>query len=58
VNDSSTSTLMKAFYENLNRGLSKSAALRQAKLTVLRGKEAVWHHPYYWAASVPVGEGR
>jgi CHAT domain-containing protein len=58
VNDSSTSALMKAFYENLNRGLSKSAALRQAKLTLLRGKEAAWRHPYYWAAFVLVGEGK
>ena len=58
VNDSSTAALMKAFYENLNRGLSKSAALRQAKLVLLRGKEAAWHHPYYWAAFVLVGEGR
>jgi CHAT domain-containing protein len=58
VNDASTSTLMKAFYLNLNRGLSKSAALRQAKLTLLRSKESVWHHPYYWAAFVLVGEGR
>jgi CHAT domain-containing protein/Tfp pilus assembly protein PilF len=58
VNDSSTSALMKALYGNLNRGLSKSAALRQAKLTLLRGKEATWHHPYYWAAFVLVGEGK
>jgi CHAT domain-containing protein len=58
VNDSSTSALMEAFYENLNRGLSESAALRQAKLTLLRGKEAAWHHPYYWAAFVLVGEGK
>jgi len=58
VNDSSTSALMKVFYENLNRGLSKSAALRQAKLTLLRGKEAAWRHPYYWAGFVLVGEGK
>ena len=58
VNDSSTSALMKAFYENLNRGLSESAALRQAKLSLLRGKETAWRHPYYWAAFVLVGEGR
>ncbi len=58
VNDSSTSTLMKAFYENLNRGLSKSAAMREAKLALLRGKETVWRHPYYWAAFVLVGEGK
>ena len=31
VNDSATSALMKAFYENLNRGLSKSEALREAE---------------------------
>ncbi len=58
VNDSSTSALMKAFYGNLNRGLSKSAALRQAKLTLLHRREAVWRHPYYWAAFVLVGEGK
>jgi len=58
VNDSSTSALMKDFYEDLNRGMSKSAALRQAKLTLLHGKEAAWHHPYYWAAFVLVGEGK
>jgi CHAT domain-containing protein/Tfp pilus assembly protein PilF len=58
VNDFSTSALMKAFYENLNRGLSKSEALRQAKLTLLRGKDNAWHHPYYWGAFVLVGEGR
>jgi CHAT domain-containing protein/tetratricopeptide (TPR) repeat protein len=57
VNDSSTSALMKAFYQNLNRGLPKSAALRQAKLRLLRGQEAAWHHPYYWASFVLVGEG-
>ena len=58
VNDSSTSALMKAFYVNLNRGLSKGAALRQAKLTLLRGKDATWSHPYYWAAFILVGEGK
>ena len=58
VNDSSTSALMKDFYENLNRGMSKSAALRQAKLTLLHDKKAAWHHPYYWAAFVLVGEGK
>ncbi len=58
VNDSATATLMKAFYEKLNRGLPKSAALREAKLTLLRGKEPAWHHPYFWAAFVLVGEGQ
>jgi CHAT domain-containing protein len=57
VNDSATSTLMKAFYENLNRGLPKREALRQAKLSLLHSHNATWHHPYYWGAFVIVGQG-
>jgi CHAT domain-containing protein len=58
VNDSATATLMKVYYQNLNRGLANSAALRQAKLALLRGKDAAWRHPYFWAAFVLVGEGQ
>lgn len=58
VNDSATATLMKSFYENLNRGLSKSAALRQAKLGLLRGENNVLRLPYFWAPFVLVGEGK
>jgi CHAT domain-containing protein len=57
VNDAATSGLMKGFYENLNRGLPKSEALRQAKISLLHGRNATWHHPYFWAAFVIVGEG-
>ena len=58
VNDSATATLMKSFYGNMNRGLSKAAALRQAKLSLLRGENELWRHPYFWAAFVLVGEGK
>ena len=58
VNDSATASLMKAYYKNLNRGLPKSAALRQAKLALLRGSNVSWRHPYFWAPFVLVGEGR
>jgi CHAT domain-containing protein/Tfp pilus assembly protein PilF len=58
VNDSVTSVLMKAFYENLNHGLPKSEALRQAKLTLAHSRNATWQHPYFWAAFVLVGEGK
>lgn len=58
VNDSATATLMKSFYGNLNRGLPKSAALRQAKLSLLRGKNATWSQPYFWAPFILVGEGK
>ena len=58
VNDSATATLMKSFYGNLNRGLSKSAALRQAKLSMIHGQSDLWRHPYFWAPFVLVGEGK
>jgi len=57
VNDSATATLMKSFYGNLNQGLSKSAALRQAKLALLHGKNVTWSQPYFWAPFILVGEG-
>lgn len=58
VNDSATAALMKAYYENLKRGVPESAALRQAKLTLLHGKNRTWSQPYFWAAFVLVGEGK
>ena len=58
VNDIATATLMKAFYKNLKQGLSKDEALRQAKLTLIRGQQQAWQHPYYWAAFVLVGDPR
>lgn len=57
VNDSATATLMTSFYRNLNRGLAKSEAMRQAKLGLIRSR-SVWRHPYFWAAFVIEGEGR
>ncbi len=58
VNDSATATLMGSFYRNLNRGLPKGEAMRRAKLAMLRGSQASWQHPYFWAAFVVEGEGR
>jgi CHAT domain-containing protein len=58
VNDSATATLMASFYGYLNRGMAKSEALRQAKLSLLHGPELLWHHPYFWASFVIEGEGR
>lgn len=58
VNDSATSDLMKAFYGNLNRGLPKGEALRAAKLALLHSRNASWHHPYFWAPFILVGEGK
>jgi CHAT domain-containing protein len=57
VNDSATATLIGNFYRNLDRGLPKGEAMRRAKLAMLRGSQASWRHPYFWAAFVVEGEG-
>ncbi len=54
VNDMATSRLMKDFYRQLTSGKSNAAALREAKLQMLKGKYTV--HPYYWATFVMVGK--
>ena len=52
VNDRSTSQLMKKFYQCMNEGLTKPAALRQAILEVKRD----YPHPYYWAPFILMGK--
>jgi CHAT domain-containing protein len=56
VNDYATAELMKNFYRNLNRGLSKDEALQTAKLAMVKGRHSEWSHPYFWAPFVLVGE--
>ena len=56
VNDESTANLIGEFYRQLtqqNRSLSKSEALRQAQLILL--KNTLYDHPYFWASFVLVG---
>jgi CHAT domain-containing protein len=48
VSDASTVRLMDKFYDELEKGASPDAALRAAKLSLLRGKE--YHNPFYWAS--------
>ncbi|HMX40003.1 MAG TPA: CHAT domain-containing protein, partial [Saprospiraceae bacterium] len=57
VNESSTADLFSAFYEHLDRGLSRSEALRQAKLRYLEGSEMEARKlPFYWAALTLSGD--
>lgn len=51
VNDSSTATFMKIFYNRLLHGSDRASALRDA-MQVLREHHP---HPYYWAPFVLVG---
>jgi len=45
--DASTEQLMDKFYEELGKGAHPDAALRAAKLSLLRGSG--FHNPFYWA---------
>jgi CHAT domain-containing protein/Tfp pilus assembly protein PilF len=47
VSDASTVQLMDKFYGELSKGASPDAALRDAKLSLLRGRD--FHNPFYWA---------
>jgi tetratricopeptide (TPR) repeat protein len=45
--DASTERLMDKFYDELDKGAGPDAALRAAKLSLLRGSG--FHNPFYWA---------
>jgi len=47
VTDASTEQLMDRFYDELEKGATPDAALRAAKLSLLRGSQ--FHNPFYWA---------
>lgn len=47
-----TEQLMVGFYKYLRAGSNPSAAIRKAKLEMMRGRQV---HPFYWAAFIPFG---
>ncbi|MEG4302670.1 CHAT domain-containing tetratricopeptide repeat protein [Microcoleus sp. D3_18a_C4] len=52
VDDSATKDLMVEFYQNINKGMSKNEALRQAKLSQID------RHPFYWSPFILIGDAR
>lgn len=56
INDQSTAKFMEKFYQYRQRGETKTAALRRAKLDFINGKIISWQHPFYWAPFVLQGE--
>lgn len=57
IPDQTTPELMVNFYQNLQDGLSKNEALRQAKLQYLDGvKMDQLAHPYFWAGFMLMGD--
>ena len=55
VNDSSTSELMKHFYQHLDRN-SKAEALRKAQLELWQTADKDWQVPAFWSAYVIIGD--
>jgi CHAT domain-containing protein len=60
--DESTSILMTEFYKNLEeKGMSKTEALRQAKLALMKkkkigSKSISYSHPFLWAPFILIGQ--
>jgi len=52
VDDVATKDLMVEFYQNINKGMSKNEALRQAKLS------QIGLHPFYWSPFILIGDAR
>lgn len=59
VDDAKTKDLMVDFYRKLKKGMTKDAALRQAKLDYLESHTNPGDaHPFYWAGFAPIGDMR
>lgn len=55
VDDRSTAELMVKFYELISQGWGRSAAMREAQLSIR--KQPQWQHPYYWSPFFLTGVG-
>ncbi|MEP1790275.1 CHAT domain-containing tetratricopeptide repeat protein [Reichenbachiella sp.] len=55
VDDQSTNQIMNLFYQNLNKGMTKSRALSKAKLEFLQSADKAYANPFYWGGFVVFG---
>lgn len=56
VNDDATTNLMIQFYKQfIKNPKARGEALRLAQMSLLRGEDPTFKHPYYWAPFVLVG---
>jgi len=58
VNDATTASITKDFYNHLRKGARKSQALRKSQLDYLDNADPDYRHPYYWAGLVITGNDR
>jgi hypothetical protein len=47
---------MKTFYSRLKSGMSKSMALREARMNYLKKADMLRAHPYFWSTLVIYGD--
>ncbi|MDM7925455.1 MAG: CHAT domain-containing protein, partial [bacterium] len=57
VDDASTAVFMERFYGRLKAGMSRTEALRQAKIECIRSRDLI-RDPFYWAPFVLIGDWR
>lgn len=56
TNDKSSKELMVAFYKGLDKGLTKSAAMRKAKMAYIDKYRGTVITPSFWAALIVIGD--
>lgn len=56
INDKTTQEIMHSFYTNLKKGMTKSKALHESKLSYLSTNEGTLVSPYYWSSYVLIGD--
>jgi len=56
VNDQATSAIMQNFYANLEKGMKKDEALREAKLQYIEAANGITAHPAFWSPFIMIGK--
>lgn len=56
INDKTSKDLMAAFYKALDQGMTKSAALRKAKIDYINQYRGTAISPSFWAALIVIGD--
>jgi len=56
IEDRSGTDIIKMFYDNLGKGMSKSRALKKARHEYLRTASQLRSHPYFWSTLVVIGD--
>jgi CHAT domain-containing protein len=56
IDDKSGTEVIKMFYDNLKKGMSKSEALRKARSKYLKSAVQLKSHPYFWSTLIVYGD--